>query len=204
MYPISLNASFENWKLFWVRRRHPKFKALALKIWERDNYTCQFCEFHTPNVELEVINHDYNYSHNSIDNLLTACPLCAQCFFLESIGTGSFGGGVLIYLPEMSQNQLNALCMQAFLAIAGKSPQMATAENILRDFRFRSAEIEKTIGDNMSDPARFGLLLLSANLTEDDRDHMLSAVRLLPVASRFISFAQAVLLANPSTSESKP
>ena len=193
MLEIKLNASFENWKQFWGRRRHPKFKQMALRVLERDHSTCQYCEFSAQGIAFEIVNQDNNYHNNSLSNLVTACPLCAQCFFLESIGTGSFGGGVLVYLPEINQNQLNALCLQAFMDINGKSSKQSIAENILRDFRFRSSDVEKVFGDNMSDPAKFGLLILTANLDAYARERILQPLRLLPVAPRFAEFTQAAV-----------
>ena len=66
---------------------------------------------------METINLNSNYADNKKDNLITACGLCAQCFFLEAIGKSDFGGGVLIYLPELRQSELNALCHAIFASI---------------------------------------------------------------------------------------
>jgi intracellular multiplication protein IcmJ len=192
MFNLSLSASFENWKLFWLRRTHPRFQPIAQKVFERDQYTCQFCSIAAPLAKFEVINLDANYQNNKASNLVTACPLCAQCCFIESIGTGSFGGGVLINLPEISQNQLNALVNEAFLATHTKSAQAVSAENILRDFKFRSADVEKIFGDGMSDPAKFGMLMLTANLPKAQLNKILLPLRLLPIRTRFLEFTESV------------
>lgn len=190
MYDLQLSASFENWKIFWLRRQHPRFKQIAEKIRARDQYTCQFCGFAAPNVDFDIINLDNNYQNNKAGNLVTTCPICAQCFFLESIGTGAFGGGVLIYLPEITQNQLNALCNEVFIAIQSKTAQANAAENILRDLKFRSVDVEKIFGDNMSDPAKFGTLMLTAQLEKTKLDKVLNPLRLLPVRTRFTAFTE--------------
>ena len=195
MPELQLNASFESWKLFWVRRNHPRFKLIAEKIFKRDNYTCYYCDFKTPKVNLEVINLDNNYQNNTPTNLATACPLCAQCFFLESIGTGEFGGGFLIYLPEISQAQLNALCNQSFLEIQKRTAQSEAAEGVLRDLRFRMSDVDKLFGDGMSDPSRFGSLMLIANFSQEKVRKILSPLRLLPVRSRFSHFIDLVIKA---------
>jgi intracellular multiplication protein IcmJ len=192
MYLLELNASYENWKLYWLRRRHPRFQQLAQKIFQRDHFTCQFCDLHTQHAPLEVVNLDQNYHNNKPSNLATACPLCSQCFFLESIGTGSFGGGSVIYLPELTQNQLNALCHQLFQEIAKKSLHATAAESILRDFKFRTNEVDKIFGDNTSDPAKFGMLLLTANLDAEKRHRLVAPLRLLPLRSRFAQFTDVL------------
>jgi intracellular multiplication protein IcmJ len=142
-------------------------------------------------MNFEVVNLDNNYQNNKANNLTTACPLCAQCFFLESIGTGSFGGGVLINLPEMSQNQLNALCNEAFLAILRKNIDASTSENILRDLKFRATDVEKVFGEGMSDPQKFGTLMLTATLSQQQLSKILAPLRLLPLRNRFLNFTEA-------------
>ncbi len=184
MRDLLLDANFENWKAFWGRRQDARFKAFAKKIFERDHNTCQYCAFEAK-AHLEIINLDGNYQNNKSANLLTACPFCAQCFFLESIGVGSFGGGSLIYLPEMSQSQLNALCHVLFAATEYHDNVSAQAESLLRDLKFRSIPIEKTFGEGMSEASKFGAILLNSQLTMEARDHILNAVRLLPQKTRF-------------------
>ncbi len=201
MLDIQLSANFDNWKHFWIRRNHPRFKQVAQQIFARDHYTCQYCGFQAEHVNFEVINLDDNYQNNSRGNLATACPLCAQCFFIESIGTGSFGGGSVVYLPEMTQVQLNALCNESFVAIQRKAPEAVVAENILRDFKFRTSDVEKIFGDGMSDPAKFGTLILTAKLAQDQLAKILVPLRLLPMRTRFTEFAEAVVRA-ASESES--
>jgi len=184
MRDLLLDANFENWKFFWGRRQDARFVAFANKIFERDKYCCQFCGFEAK-VHLEVINLDGNYRNNKSGNLITACPFCSQCFFLESIGVGTFGGGSLIYLPEISQPQLNALCHVLFASTEGMDTLSAQAETILRDFKFRSIPIEKTFGEGMSEASKFGAILLNSQLSLEARSYVLKSVRLLPQKSRF-------------------
>lgn len=184
MRDLLLDANFENWKFFWGRRQDARFKAVAQKVFERDQFACQYCGV-TAKSHLEVINADGNYRNNKSSNLVTACPFCSQCFFLESIGVGSFGGGSLIYLPEISQPQLNALCHVLFASTESLDSLSAQAETILRDFKFRSIPIEKTFGEGMSEAAKFGAVLLNSQLSLVARSHVLRAVRLLPQKSRF-------------------
>lgn len=184
MRDLLLDANFENWKLFLARRQDPRFKELAKKIWVRDAFTCQYCAFQAP-IALEVVNSDGNYRRNSSSNLLTACPFCAQSFFLESIGVGSFGGGLMIYLPELSQTQLNALCHVLFPLADSKEAFATSVNTILRDLKFRTTLIEKTFGEGMSDPAKFGAMLLNSQLSDSARRHLLKDVRLFPQKNRF-------------------
>lgn len=80
MYPIKLNVNPQGWRLFMQRKLDWRFEEFSQKIWQRDELTCQFCGLQSKNHQ-EVINLDQNYHNNKLNNLVTACSLCTQCFF---------------------------------------------------------------------------------------------------------------------------
>src|ERR1700694_1589950 len=115
MHPIELKIQPNAWQLFATRKADPAFQGFSKKVFERDNYTCQFCGFQAKSYQ-EVVNLDQNYRNNKLSNLVTACCFCTQCFFIETVGL-SYGGGTLIYLPEINQTNLNSFCHVVFCAI---------------------------------------------------------------------------------------
>ena len=117
---LVISASLTNFAKFAARRGHPKFRALCKKIWKRDNFTCHYCGFQAKDYQ-EVVNKDQDYRNNALDNLVTACVFCTQCFFLESVGDNGYGGGTLIYTNEISQADINAFCHVLFCAMANNS-----------------------------------------------------------------------------------
>lgn len=185
-YELKLTASADSWRLFMLRRTDPSFLPVQQSILERDQHTCQFCGF-VAYQHLEVINGDNNYSNNNRSNLFTACPFCAQCFFLESVGQGDFGGGTLIYLPEMTQAELNALCHAIFSAMALGLSYDTEMKNIFRNFKLRSQYVERELGEGVSNPALYGRLLVDARIENYSRvmENFSAKLRLLPTASRF-------------------
>lgn len=195
LLPIKLLATDSNWRLFMVRKADSAFLTFQNRVFERDQYTCRYCGFKSKQF-LEVINRDCNYLNNRLSNLVTACGFCTQCFFLESVGQGGFGGGVLIYLPEMSQNELNAFCHILFASMAG-GKDFNAARNVYRSYKLRTQPIEKQWGEGFSTPALLGRLLID---THGEAKTVLNAelsesLRLLPDPSRFSSQIQDGLLA---------
>lgn len=184
-YELKLNATSGAWRMYSARKADERFKAYEQKIFQRDRYTCQFCGFQA-NLFQEIINVDNNYANNKTSNLLTACCFCSQCFFIESVGVGGYGGGTLIYLPELTQTELNSLCHVLFCAITNDTGYKTSAQNIYRSFKFRSALIEEKFGEGTSDPAIFGQLMIDAGVDKEEiRNQLFMNVRLLPSRAKF-------------------
>src|SRR3990167_853616 len=167
IHDITLSATESNWRLFMVRKADSAFLTFQNKIQSRDDHTCQYCGFRAKH-HLEVVNHNANYRDNRASNLLTACGFCSQCFFLESVGKGDFGGGTLIYLPEMTQGELNALCHVLFSTIMMGSSNASQARNIYRSFKLRSQIVEKQLGEGLSNPALLGRLVVDTGINNVD------------------------------------
>lgn len=182
---LKLMATPGAWRLYSARKVDPKFKAYEQKVFQRDRYTCQFCGFQA-NLYQDIVNKDGNYNNNHLSNLVTACCFCSQCLFLESVGVGGYGGGVLIYLPELSQTELNSLCHVLFCAITNDTGYKNSAQTIYRSFKFRSQVVEDKFGEGTSDPSIFGHLLIdSGPVSSEILLKVFANIRLLPSRAKF-------------------
>lgn len=182
---LKLVASAGAWRLYSGRKADPRFKAFEQKVLQRDRYTCQFCGFQAKLFQ-DIINLDGNYNNNTIKNMVTACCFCSQCFFLESVGVGGYGGGSLIYLPELTQAELNSFCHVLFCAITNDTGYKNSAQTIYRSFKFRSQTVEDKFGEGTSDPSIFGQLLIdSGPISTEQSDEMFKNIRLLPSRAKF-------------------
>lgn len=181
-----------------TRKNDPAFNKFAERVLKRDRYTCQYCGFQAQKLQ-QVINKDANYRNNRLENLVTACDFCAQCFFLEAVGKSDFGGGTLIYLPEISQMELNALCHVLFTMMAsGNTTDDVNAKNTYRSLRLRSQVVEQELGEGLSSPSLYGHLLID---TQADPHHkknvnkeLSTMLRLLPDITRFTVHLETWLL----------
>lgn len=182
--PIRLMATPGAWYLQTARKNDPAFRAFESKVLQRDNFTCQYCGFQAQEFQ-EVINLDHNYHNNKLSNLVTACCFCAQCFFLESVGVGNYGGGTLIYLPEISQNELNSFCHVLFCAITNDTGYKSTAQSIYRSLKFRAQALEEKYGEGCSDPQVMGHLLIDLRVAEEKKQQILKDIRLLSSRAKF-------------------
>ncbi|MFI4918095.1 MAG: type IVB secretion system protein IcmJDotN [Legionellales bacterium] len=182
---LKLMATPGSWRLYSARKADERFKSYENKILHRDRYTCKFCGFQARFFQ-EIVNLDSNYTNNSLSNLVTACCFCAQCFFIESVGVGGYGGGTLVYIPELKQSELNGLCHVLFCAITNDTGYKSSAQNIYRSFKFRSQIVEEKFGEGTSDPAIFGQLMIDAGVkNEEVRAQLFKNILLLPSRAKF-------------------
>ena len=185
---IKLVAAESNWRLFTIRKADSKFQKFQERIFQRDHHTCQYCGFISKHF-MEVINADMDYRNNQIDNLVTACHFCAQCFFLDGIGKSDYGGGTLIYLPEMTQTELNALCHVLFSMMISGGQSSNDAKTVYRNLRLRSQPVEKELGKGLNVPSVYGQLLIDSTVNNKDRLHeeLMLKLRILPTMTRYIN-----------------
>ncbi len=182
---LKLRATAGSWRMYSARKIDDRFKEFEKKVMIRDRYTCQFCGFQA-RLYQDVVNLDNNYANNRMSNIVTACCFCSQCFFIESVGVGGFGGGSLVYLPEMSQTELNSMCHVLFCAITNDTGYKSSAQNIYRSMKVRSQIVENKFGEGSSDPSIFGQLMIDAGVTDDvTREQLFHNIRLLPSRAKF-------------------
>lgn len=185
MYDLQLAVNLNGWRLFVRRREDKAFLPVADKVLSRDNYTCQYCGFQAKEFQ-EIVNLDGNYANNKLSNMITACCFCSQCLFLESTGLDEMGGGQLIYLPELSQADLNSFCHVLFCAMGNGTGYQESAQAIYRSFKFRSQPVENKFGSGTSSPATFGQIILEFRQSHPDTPvEILKDLRLLPAYTKF-------------------
>lgn len=186
MHDLQLAVNLNGWRVFVRRREDKAFLPVAEKVLQRDNYTCQYCGFQAKEYQ-DILNLDGDYTHHKLSNLVTACCFCSQCFFLQSVGMDEMGGGQLIYLPEMSQPDLNSFCHVLFCAMGNGTGYQESAQSIYRSFKFRSQVIETKFGIGTSNPAVFGQLMLEYESAHPGQklDTLLTDIRLLPSYTQF-------------------
>lgn len=192
LYPIKLTATPDAWRLFSLRKSDADFVKFSKKVFDRDRYTCQFCGFQAMEFQ-EVVNLDQNYHNNKLPNLVTSCCFCSQCFFLESVGKDEYGGGSVIYLPEISQGDLNGFCHVLFCAMSNATNYRNDAQDVYRNFKLRTQIVESKLGEGTSDPALLGRVLLDSPDTKNKKavDEILANLRLLPAYSAFTKQIEA-------------
>lgn len=176
--PINHGSELDNTK---------KLVQVRDKILKRDNCTCQYCGWRSERFQ-EIHHKNHNHKDYREQNLATICPLCHQVFHLSSAAITE--GGEIIWLPELSQEQLNQLCIAIFIAekSGNKKKWEGPAKRLFNALNSRADFVNNNLADKASDPGVFAETLLK--LTKEQYENRYSFVknlRLLPFSSRFIS-----------------
>lgn len=185
MHELQLAVNLSGWRIFVRRKQDKAFLPVQKRILERDVYTCQYCGFQAKEYQ-EIVNVDGNYQNNKLSNMITACCFCSQCLFLESVGLDEMGGGQLIFLPEMSQGDLNSFCHVLFCAMENNTGYQDSAQSIYRSLKFRSQIIENKFGAGTSNPNVVGQMTIEyQERFPDKKIDILKDMRLLPSQAKF-------------------
>jgi len=180
LLPITLSAKRANWQRFMSRKANKTFLSIRDKILNRDDYACRYCGFQSKQYQ-EIVNIDQNYENNHLDNLATACQFCSQCFFLESIGLDGKSGATLIFLPEISQSDLNHFCRTLFCSMLREAPYKGKLQAAYLSLMDRSKPIEEIFGPGSENPLIFGQALIDSSLTAAQQNHpIFQELKLLP------------------------
>lgn len=186
MHALQLTVNLSGWRSFVRRKEDKAFLSLSQNILERDAYACQYCGFQAKEFQ-EIVNLDGNYANNRPSNMITACCFCVQCIFLQAVGVDEMSGGTLIYLPEMSQNDLNSFCHVLFCAMGNEGSYQETSQSLYNSFKFRSQIVENKFGAGMSQPATMGQIMIEhqARTAKKIPSDSLKNLRLLPSPAKF-------------------
>lgn len=196
---LLLGASRKSWKMSsshgteYDKNYARKYKKIWDKVWERDGRKCYYCGFKADkHQEISHLNEDH--SDNSMDNLVTACPLCHQSFHLDT--ASATNGGKIIWLPEMSQQELNYVCRAIFiandeanaaLAEQREAPGFAKIAKMLESSLLeRTLVVEREIQQGASEPVNFANALLNMEQSKyEAREEFVSSFKLMHSNSRF-------------------
>lgn len=182
---INLNAKKGNWRLYNARKRNKKFLVVKNRVLQRDNYTCRYCGFFAKEYQ-EILNIDQNYRNNTFSNLATACGFCAQCFFLDSVGFDGNSGGTIIYLPEISQADLNNFCRVLYCSLDKESAYKAKLQSVYMSLKDRNKDIINCFGPNSDHPRVFAQGIIDAKISQEQLQHeVMNSIRLLPSKKDF-------------------
>lgn len=193
---ILLSSNKKSWKVGISHdtelERDPKKLEHVKKIIKRDNGVCYYCDFKSDKFqEIHHLDNDpNNYDHS---NLVTVCPFCHQCYHLNIVGNSD--SGRLIWLPEISQQELNHISRIFFIVLHyNMNGGRGVSDHLLSAVRHITAALENRVltferifdSEGCSNPTILSQVLIS--MTDEQynkRAEFLKDVRLMPYKSRF-------------------
>ncbi|ALA25297.1 hypothetical protein AVI51_04140 [Piscirickettsia salmonis] len=176
MLNLALQALPGNNIKFERRKNNLLFKKIAEEIALAANYHCQYCGifcqgWHT------AVNIDGDYSNNRHSNLTVACKLCAGCLLMDQYTVDYVGENKLIFLPEVSQTELNlaAVAMARMVKSGGNKEYTLAAKTLYSSLSGRSDFLKNICSSDLSHPSVF----LFINSNKDNNHELVSGIRLM-------------------------
>lgn len=155
-----------------------KTKAMKEEALQRDGNTCRFCGFHALKYQRVIACADAGDPPYA-----TVCTFCEQCLMPET--TGITGAGLLVWLPELTQVQLNHIVRAIYVARSlredeGGEALANMATRALDMITSRRADAKRRLGSD--DPILLATIM-QENLSPEEKQTALTkleGVRLLP------------------------
>ena len=178
------------------RKKDQSIIEIYKSAMERDDYTCYYCGFKSMKFQ-EVHHLNDNHNDNTLENLVTVCTLCHQSHHLNSAAINN--GAELIWLPELTQAELNHLCRALFVANQIKEDTGNRNKHFIINnslayiwqtlFYSRKTVLETKIATGCSDLGNFAQVLLDIRVENPkaytQREHWIKHFKLLPNPNRF-------------------
>jgi intracellular multiplication protein IcmJ len=183
-YPITLGVTRPNWSGNTIARAKGQIGEEAnQRVFDRDDYTCQCCGFRAEKYQqvLHINGDDRDFRD---DNVLTTCIFCHQCFDLAQVG--KMDSGMLVWLPEMTQAELNHMMRAIYLGRIVPGGLAEAARDMYKTLMARGDDARKRLGS--TDPAALALVLrdfLTHKQYKEAQERM-EGIRLLPLDRRMI------------------
>lgn len=187
-YPITLGiAQAERGAQIISADEQAKSPALApdirQKILSRDDNTCQLWGFKSKKYQdVHFVDGDETNTH--MDNMVTACIYCHQCFDLEKVA--QMRSGVLVWLPEIEQADLHHIARAIYVARISQGSMADTAKKALEILMNRREEAKARL--QTDDPYVLSMVMRDflGPRQYAMREKKLEGIRLFPLDRRII------------------
>jgi intracellular multiplication protein IcmJ len=184
LLPINLGIGRQTANSHLVEKTQQQLQEIRPKIFERDGHTCRFCGFKSAKYQ-EITALNGHPEDIRPDNLVTSCIFCHQCFDLEK--ASQMNSGVLIWLPEIDQAELNNIARAIYVARISQGTMADAARSALDVLMARREDAKNRMA---TDDPFFLATVLRDFLGPKNyavRGEKLDGIRLLPLDRRNIS-----------------
>lgn len=179
LIPLQWHVKPGNWERYSHRlnlKNYDNIKEIILKAYDS---RCIYCGYQSQ--DLELVNKDFDYQNNAKTNIIPACRLCLPCVLLDGFGRDPLFKGKIIYLPELSQIQLNHFVRALYAAMQKNSAASARLKELLISFDERREYVTQIFGKNSYEPELFSQGLMDIFVDNEHLQHpTLKMVRFLP------------------------
>lgn len=188
---LIIDSDKKLWQTDLVHGKKESNEALFHKIGSKCQYRCAYCGWEDPETN-ELSHIDMNHMNNHESNIEMVCMLCHQFQHLGQAGANNSGS--MIFLPDITQEQLNSLIRVLWVA-AGDKENIAsqTAENLLVIFEQTAIQISENYTEAALNPDFWAELMIKIKESKEEneiklyenRQDMFKNILMLPTPQRY-------------------
>lgn len=164
-----------------------EFNALKQSVLERDGHACALCSFESKKYQDVSPKSGVSYDQALKLNPNDWRVLCQFCSQTQDVGVAAaMGSGVLLWLPEIEQAELNHIARALYVARVSQGPLADAARRVMEAFMKRREACKQRLG---TDDPMLLTLVMTDYLEEKHRAAVpkkLEGVRLFPLDRRMI------------------
>ncbi len=160
----------------------PELISMFNKVLKRDDHRCQCCGFQTKPKEdgysYQMLHpKDGDVRNHNIDNFITVCRFCYLSLHPGYAGNGNLG--TVIWMPEISQIDLNFIVRTIFVAINAESTHEGSARALYSSLDNRGIYIDEQLGEKARNPGFIAQTMIDI-APSTIHQKILDGLRLLP------------------------
>jgi len=143
---LKMHIKAGNWKRYYQRTQSANYQAVKTIVSKNFANKCAYCGYASGKNNLVNKNHDYQDNHSK--NIVLACSLCTPCVVMDGFGQDPDFGGVIVFIPEFTQIQLNHLVRSVYASIEKNATYHSRLNEIFLSLEERKEYVEAIFGKN--------------------------------------------------------
>jgi len=176
---FTMHIKAGNWRRYYQRTQSANYQAVKDMVCNSFDQKCAYCGYASDKNNL--VNKNFDYHDNSKNNIVPACTLCTPCVVMDGFGQDPAFGGVIVFIPEFTQIQINHLVRALYASSEKNATYHSRLNEIFLSFEERKEYVEKIFGKNSFQIEYFAQGLLDIFIDSKKLQHpIFKNLRFLP------------------------
>jgi intracellular multiplication protein IcmJ len=179
LIPLKFHIKAGNWNYYYQRTQSRNYEKIKEIVLAAHGNQCAYCGYVSQ--KNNIVNKNFNYRDNARENIIPACTICTQCVLMDGFGQDPLFGGIIVFLPELEQVQLNHLLRTVYAGFEKQASYKSRLSDLMITLEERKEYVETILGKKSYEHAYFAQGLLDTFIDDKKLEHpIFKNLRFLP------------------------